>query len=173
MQPGFQYQNCLPPAPRPQARHSLSRFGCVDWFTIKILTSLSLNCLTGEINITILVLPTLQRCPVVLKIETHNSGDLLDAVQFSRSVVSDSYRSHGLQHASLHALSITNSRSLLKPMSIESLMPSNHLILCHPLLLPPSIFPTIRVFSSEFFASGGHCIGTSISASVLPMNIQD
>ena len=47
------------------------------------------------------------------------------------------------------SLSITNSQSLLKPMSMESLMPSNHLILCHPLLLPPSIFPSIRVFSSE------------------------
>ena len=47
------------------------------------------------------------------------------------------------------SLSITNFRSLLKPMSIESVMPSNHLILCHPLLLPPSIFPSIRVFSNE------------------------
>ena len=47
------------------------------------------------------------------------------------------------------SLSITNSWSLLKLMSIESVMPSNHLILCHPLLLPPSIFPNIRVFSSE------------------------
>ena len=47
------------------------------------------------------------------------------------------------------SLSITNSRRLLKLMSIESVMPSNHLILCHPLLLPPSIFPSIRVFSSE------------------------
>ena len=47
------------------------------------------------------------------------------------------------------SLSITNSRSLLKLMSIESVMPSNHLILCHPLLFPPSIFPSIRVFSSE------------------------
>ena len=47
------------------------------------------------------------------------------------------------------SLSITNSRSLLKPMSIESVMPSNHLIICHPLLLPPSIFPSIRVFSNE------------------------
>ena len=46
------------------------------------------------------------------------------------------------------SLSITNSRSLLKLMSIESVMPSNHLILCHPLLLP-SIFPSIRVFSNE------------------------
>ena len=47
------------------------------------------------------------------------------------------------------SLSITNSRSLLKLMSIESVMPSNHLILCHPLLLPPSIFPSIRVFTNE------------------------
>ena len=47
------------------------------------------------------------------------------------------------------SLSITNSWSLLKLTSIESVMPSNHLILCHPLLLPPSIFPSIRVFSNE------------------------
>ena len=47
------------------------------------------------------------------------------------------------------SLSITNSQSLPKLMSTESVMPSNHLILCHPLLLPPSIFPSIRVFSSE------------------------
>ena len=47
------------------------------------------------------------------------------------------------------SLSITTSQSLLKFMSFESLMPSNHLIICHPLLLPPSIFPSIRVFSSE------------------------
>ena len=47
------------------------------------------------------------------------------------------------------SLSITISRSLLKLMSIESVMPSNSLILCHPLLLPPTIFPSIRVFSSE------------------------
>ena len=47
------------------------------------------------------------------------------------------------------SLSITNSRSLLKLMSIESVMPSKHLILCHPHLLLPSIFPSIRVFSNE------------------------
>ena len=47
------------------------------------------------------------------------------------------------------SLSITNSWSLLKLMSIEVVMPSNHLILCHPLLLPPSIFPRISVFSNE------------------------
>ena len=47
------------------------------------------------------------------------------------------------------SLSITNSQSLLKLMSIESVMASNHLLLCHPLLLLPSIFPSIRVFSNE------------------------
>ena len=47
------------------------------------------------------------------------------------------------------SLSITNSRSPPKPMSIESVMPSNHLILCHPLLLLPSIFPIIKVFSND------------------------
>ena len=47
------------------------------------------------------------------------------------------------------SLSITNSQSLLKLMSIESVMPSKHLILCCPLLLPPSIFPSIRIFSNE------------------------
>ena len=71
------------------------------------------------------------------------------------------------------SLSITNSQSWLELMSIESVMPSRHLILCRPLLLLPSIFPRIRVFSSEFFTSGGQRIGVSASASVLPMNIQD
>ena len=47
------------------------------------------------------------------------------------------------------SLSIANSRNLLKLLSIESVIPSNHLILCHSLLLPPSIFPSIRVFSNE------------------------
>ena len=71
---------------------------------------------------------------------------LYNSVQFSHSVVSDSLQPHGLQHA---YLSITNSQSLHKLMSIELVMSSNHLILCHPLLLPPSIFPSIRVFSNE------------------------
>ena len=65
-------------------------------------------------------------------------------------------------------------RSLPKPMSIELVMPSNHLILCCPLLLLPSIFPSIRVFSNESLsASGGQSIGVSASTSVLPMNTQD
>ena len=62
--------------------------------------------------------------------------------------MSDSLRPHGVQHASLPFPSPTP-RSFLKLMSIESLMPSNHLILCCSLLLLPSIFPSIRVFSNE------------------------
>ena len=61
--------------------------------------------------------------------------------------MSNSLRPHGLHH--VRPPSITNSWSLLKLMSIELVMPSNHLILCCPLFLPPSIFPSIRVFSSE------------------------
>ena len=67
--------------------------------------------------------------------------------QFSRWVVSDSATPQTA--AGQASLSITNSWSLLKLMSIKSVMPSNHLILCCPLLLPPSIFPSIRVFSNE------------------------
>ena len=87
---------------------------------------------------------------------------------FTSWVMSNSLQPHGLKHA------ITNSQSLLKLMSLEPVMPSNHLMLCHPLLLLPSVFPRIRVFSSE---SALHIrwqrIGTSTLASVLPMNIQD
>ena len=70
-------------------------------------------------------------------------------VQFSCSVLSNSLRPHGLQHARLPCPFITNSQSLLKLTSIKSVMPSNHLILRCPLLLLPSIFPSIRVFSNE------------------------
>ena len=62
--------------------------------------------------------------------------------------MSDSLQLRGLQHARLPCPS-PNSQSLLKVMFIELVMPSSHLILCHPLLLLPSIFPNIRVFSSE------------------------
>ena len=68
------------------------------------------------------------------------------SVQFSRSVMSDPLWHTAARQASL---SITNSRSLLKLTSIELMMPSNHLILCHPLLLLPSILPSISVFSNE------------------------
>ena len=70
----------------------------------------------------------------------------VNSVQFSRSVMSDSATPWIAAHQA--SLSITNSWGLLKLMSIESLMPSNHFILCCPLLLP-SIYPSIRVFSNE------------------------
>ena len=69
-------------------------------------------------------------------------------------------------------LSSTVSRSLLKFMSLDSVMLSNHLSLCRPLLLLPSIFPSIRVFSSELALHIRQSIGASASASVLPVNIQ-
>ena len=68
------------------------------------------------------------------------------SVQFSCSVMSNSLRPRESHQASL---SITNSQSSLKLMSIESVMPSSHLIICRSLLLLPSIFPNVRVFSNE------------------------
>ena len=70
------------------------------------------------------------------------------------------------------SLSITNSWSLLTLMSIESVMLSNHLILCHTLLMP-SVFPSIKVFSNESVLHISQSIGASASALLLPMNIQD
>ena len=75
-------------------------------------------------------------------------GTILGSVQLSPSVVSDSLWPHELQQYQA-SLSIANSQSLLKLTSIESVMPSNHLTLFRPLLLLPSINPSIRVFSSE------------------------
>ena len=71
----------------------------------------------------------------------------LSSVQFSRSVVSDSLRPHEPQHGQDPCPSPTP--RVYSNLFIESVMPSNHLILCHPLLLLPSIFPSIRVFSNE------------------------
>ena len=90
------------------------------------------------------------------------------AVQLSHSVVSDYLQPHGLQHARL--LFITDSQSLLKLMSIELVMPSNHLILCCPLLLSPSVFPSIRVFSSELVLCVRWPKYWSFSFSISPSN---
>ena len=70
------------------------------------------------------------------------------SVQFSLSIMSNSLRPHGLQHTRSPCSSPTPGVPP-KPMSIESVMPSSHLILCHPLLLLPSVFPSITVFSNE------------------------
>ena len=94
------------------------------------------------------------------------------ANQFTPSVVSDSLRPHGIQHARLPV-----HNQLLQPTQTHVHNVSDaihHLILCRPLLLLPSVFPSIRSFPmSQFFASGGQSIGVSASTSVLPMNIQD
>ena len=79
---------------------------------------------------------------MVMPLDQTRDSVHFSSVQFSRSVVSNSA-------ARQASLSITNSWSLLILMSIESVMPSNHVILCCLLLLPPSIFPSIRVFSNE------------------------
>ena len=81
-----------------------------------------------------------------------------------------------MDYSSQASLSITNSRSLLKFMPVESIMPSNHLILCHPLLLLPSIFPSIRVFSNESALRirwPKYWSFSFIIHLVIPMNIQD
>ena len=78
-----------------------------------------------------------------------SSEILISSVQFSSSFVSNS--ATPCTEACQASLSITNSWSFLKLMSIESVMSSSHLILCHPLLLLPSIFPSIRVISNESF----------------------
>ena len=101
------------------------------------------------------------------------------SVQFSRSVMSDSLRPHGLQQASLSiyyqaSLSITNSQSLLKLMSIESVMPSNMPSSVVPFSSHLQSFPASGSFQmSQLFGSGGQSIGVSASTSVLPMNTQD
>ena len=92
------------------------------------------------------------------------------SVQFSCSVVSDWFFATPWTTAHQASLSITNSQSLLKLMSIELVMPSNHVILYRPLLLPPSIFPSIRVFSNESVLHIGWPKYWSFRFSISPSN---
>ena len=93
--------------------------------------------------------------------------------QFSHSVVSDSLQPHGLQHTRPPCPSPTPRVYSNSWPLIELLMPSNHLILCHPLLLPPSIFPSIRVISNESIRIRWPKYWNFSFNIVLPMNIQD
>ena len=112
---------------------------------------------------------TLRRNGVALIVNKKSKMQYLGSVQFS-----------SLSHVQLFAspwtaacqasLSITNSQSLLKLMSIGSVMPSNHLIFCHPLLLPLWIFPSIRVFSSESVLPIRWTKYWSFSFSICPSN---
>ena len=95
-------------------------------------------------------------------------------VQFSSVAQSCPILCDSMNPARQASLSITKSRSLFKLMSIELGMPSNHLILCRPLLLLPSIFTSTGSSQiNQFFASGSQSIGISALTSLLPMNIQD
>ena len=93
------------------------------------------------------------------------------SVQFSRSVVSDSETPWTTARQA--SLSITNSQSSLRLTSIESVMPSSHLILCRPFLLLPPIPPSIKSFPvSQLFPRGGQSTGVSALASFLPKSVQ-
>ena len=96
-----------------------------------------------------------QLCPTLCDPMDYTVHEILQArilewVQFSSVQLLSHVQLFAISWAAVcqASLSITNSQSLLKLMSIESEMPSNHLILCHPLLFPPSIFPSIKVFSN-------------------------
>ena len=106
-------------------------------------------------------------------VHTHYLHTCISSVQFSCTFISDSLWPHGLQHTRLPGPT-PNSGSLLRLMPIKLVMPSNHLILWRPLPYRLQSFPASGSFpTSQFFKSGGQSIGASISASVLPMNIQD
>ena len=95
--------------------------------------------------------------------------EALSSVQFS-SVTQSCPTATPWTTARKASLSITNSQSLLRLMSPESVMPSNHLILCHPFPLPPSIFPSIRVFSNESVLHIWHPKYWSFSFNISPSN---
>ena len=111
----------------------LKIFSCLKivFIMILFLSTLPLLCCYGFISFQILLI-------------------FFSSIQFSHSVMSFATPWTAVCQASP---SITNSWSVLKLIAFESVMPSNHLIVCHPILLPPSIFPSISVFSNEFFSN--------------------
>ena len=126
------------------------------WFTISLLHSPIWVCKAHERQLQNHKIWSLRLCETLicsLKYQSKCTHKILVSWLFQFSSV------QSLSHVQLSenpwtaahqaSLSITNSRSSLKLMSIESVMPSNHLTLCRPLLLPPSIFPSIRVFTNE------------------------
>ena len=112
--------------------------------------------------------PTLQADALLFELPGKPEQSQCFSNQFSHSVVSNS--ATPWTAACQASLSITNSQSLLKLTSIVLVMPSNHLILCHPLLLLPSVFPSIRVFSNESFHHIRWPMYWSFSFSISPSN---
>ena len=107
-------------------------------------------------------------------IKGRNGKDItkVEEIQFSSITQSCPILGDPADCSTAGSLSITNSQSLCKLMSIESMMPSNRLILCHPLLPLSSIFPSIKVFFIESVLLNGQSIRVAASASVFPMTIQ-
>ena len=109
-----------------------------------------------------------------MKIKGNNANNCILTIWFSTPLGPVRLFATSWITTCLASLFFTNSRRLLKLMSIESVMPSSHLILCRPLLLLSPSPPSITDFPmSQLFAWGGQSIGVSASASVLPMNTQD
>ena len=113
----------------------------IYWASQKVHLSCPMSCWKIQINFNFFGLPYVYGCiHMYIYIYQFSSIQSLSHVWLFATPRTAAHQA---------SLSITNSQSLLKLMSIESVMPTNHLILCHPLLLLPSIFPSIRVFSSE------------------------
>ena len=125
---------------------------CLGFSSYKNLSYLCMfqlsSCLTAHENKDAFICINIFSVPHSWQTQHHWMERWPTLVHFSHSVMSDSLRPHESQ-ALQASLSITNSRSSLKLMSIEPVMPSSHLNLCHPLLLLPLIPPSIRVFSNE------------------------
>ena len=120
----------------------------IEWQRLSQLSDQTTENLRQNLKTTLNILGVLEWGILLKGYPCMGNRTCLDAsVQFRGSVTSDFTTPWTAAHQA--SLSFTSSRSLLKLMSIESVMPSNHLILCHPLLLLPSIFPSIRVFSNE------------------------
>ena len=144
----------------------------VRWYLSEVLTCISLITSNFEqlpMCLEAICVSSLEKC-----LDSSSLYEMAYSVQFVQELSRVQLFATPWTAACQASLSKTNSWSLLRLMSIESMMPSKHLILCHPFLLPPTIFPALGSFPlSPFFTSGGQNIEVSVSASVLTMNIQD
>ena len=166
-------QGLLPGTPdQPMAVNSIPRGQCLQW-----KQNIGNYWLSREFNTKVALLVAdklLQRVSQTHPFLFFLSYSKVYSVQFSSVTQSCLTLCDPRNAAHQATLSIADSRTLLKLMSIELLMPSSHPILCHPLLLWPSNFPAKGSFQmSQLFASGGQSIRVSASTPVLPMNIKE
>ena len=118
------------------------------WFSSQIFTVFGIT-FQSLIHFDFICVYGIRECSNFILLHAVFSAPLIEVTQSVQSLIRVWLFATPWTAACQVSLSITNSRSLLKLMSIESVMPSNHLILCRPLLLPPSIFPSIRAFSND------------------------